>query len=203
MDLKHERQFFNAEESLAVIAGLRRVVRHSPLYTPSMKTGSPYSIQMTNCGRAGWISDSLGYRYARRHPVTGRPWMPIPDELVAAARRLAGPDFDPDCCLINLYRGRHARLGLHRDLDEGDDSKPIVSFSFGDSCEFVIGGPKKTDPQDHILLQSGDAVLFGGSRRLAWHGVTRIFPGTSDLLDGGGRINLTLRQFGNILVHER
>ena len=34
---------------------------------------------------------------------------------------------------------------------------------------------------------------MGGAARLAYHGVDRIKPGTSTLLQGGGRINLTLR----------
>ena len=33
-----------------------------------------------------------------------------------------------------------------------------------------------------------------GKSRLAFHGVTRTYPGTSTLLKNGGRINLTLRR---------
>jgi alkylated DNA repair protein (DNA oxidative demethylase) len=43
-------------------------------------------------------------------------------------------------------------------------------------------------------LASGDAVVLGGGARLAFHGVDRIIPGTSTLLSGGGRINLTMRR---------
>jgi len=43
-------------------------------------------------------------------------------------------------------------------------------------------------------LSSGDALVLAGSDRLAFHGVDRIYPGTSTLLAQGGRINLTLRR---------
>jgi alkylated DNA repair protein (DNA oxidative demethylase) len=45
-----------------------------------------------------------------------------------------------------------------------------------------------------MRLASGDAVVLGGDARLAFHGVDRIIPGTSTLLPGGGRINLTMRR---------
>jgi len=36
--------------------------------------------------------------------------------------------------------------------------------------------------------------VLGSASRLAFHGVDRIYPGTSSLLPEGGRINLTLRR---------
>jgi alkylated DNA repair protein (DNA oxidative demethylase) len=47
-----------------------------------------------------------------------------------------------------------------------------------------------------ILLQSGDAFVFGGPSRLRYHGVARILPGTSPgPLGLEGRLNLTFRQY--------
>jgi alkylated DNA repair protein (DNA oxidative demethylase) len=37
-------------------------------------------------------------------------------------------------------------------------------------------------------------MCFGGPARLVYHGVARVYPNTSPLLIGGGRINLTLRR---------
>jgi alkylated DNA repair protein (DNA oxidative demethylase) len=45
-----------------------------------------------------------------------------------------------------------------------------------------------------IELTSGDVVVLGGVDRLAYHGIDRILPGTSDLLAEGGRFNLPLRR---------
>ncbi len=36
--------------------------------------------------------------------------------------------------------------------------------------------------------------MLGGEDRLAYHGIDRILAGTSDLLEEGGRFNLTLRR---------
>ncbi|MEL6233374.1 MAG: alpha-ketoglutarate-dependent dioxygenase AlkB, partial [Pseudomonadota bacterium] len=38
-----------------------------------------------------------------------------------------------------------------------------------------------------------DVLRLSGPSRLAYHGVARILPGSSDLLDAPGRINLTCR----------
>jgi len=37
-------------------------------------------------------------------------------------------------------------------------------------------------------------VVLAGAARLAHHGVDRVIPGSSRLIPGGGRINLTLRR---------
>jgi alkylated DNA repair protein (DNA oxidative demethylase) len=36
--------------------------------------------------------------------------------------------------------------------------------------------------------------VLGGASRLRYHGVDRVIPGSSTLVPGGGRINLTLRR---------
>ena len=70
----------------------------------------------------------------------------------------------------------------------------MVSLSLGDSCLFRVGGLKRGDPTRSFRLNSGDVVVLGGDARLAFHGVDRIYPGTSTLLAEGGRINLTMRR---------
>ncbi len=52
---------------------------------------------------------------------------------------------------------------------------------------------RRNDPTKSVKLHSGDVVVLGGPSRLAFHGVDRIFAGSSALLPGGGRFNLTLR----------
>jgi len=36
--------------------------------------------------------------------------------------------------------------------------------------------------------------VIGGASRLAFHGIDRLFPGTSTLVPEDGRVNLTLRR---------
>jgi len=181
-----------AQESL--LATLRTVLAQAPLYTPRMpKSGKPLSVRMSNCGALGWVTDETGYRYQATHPETGAPWPPMPGALLAAWRELSGYPHPPEACLINHY-GAEARMGLHQDRDEQDFAAPVVSLSLGDSCQFRLGGTSRRDATRALRIASGDALVFGGAARLAFHGVDRILPGTSTLLPEGGRINLTLRR---------
>ena len=173
---------------------IRRVFAAAPLFVPRMpKSGRPFTVRMSNCGPLGWVSDQSGYRYAATHPETGRPWPPIPDALIAIWNDIAQYPHPPEACLINFY-GPAAKMGLHQDRDEEDFAAPVVSLSLGDCCLFRLGGQKRGDPTRAFRLNSGDALVLGGAARLAFHGVDRIYPGTSRLLAQGGRINLTLRR---------
>jgi len=171
-----------------------RLEREAPFYRPLMPvSGKPFSVQETNFGPLGWVSDMDGYRYADTHPVTGRPWPPMPPVLFALWDALAGHAQEPECCLVNLYRAG-ARMGLHQDRDETALDAPVLSVSLGDDALFRIGGASRRGPTRSVWLRSGDIVVFGGPARLAFHGIDRVAEGTSFLLTGGGRINLTLRR---------
>ncbi|EKF18999.1 alpha-ketoglutarate-dependent dioxygenase AlkB family protein [Nitratireductor pacificus] len=179
----------------ALVEEIRTVVREAPLFVPAMpRTGKEMSVRMTNCGVLGWVTDKeRGYRYQETHPVTGAPWPPIPARLIALWDEVAGHAAAPEACLVNFY-GEGAKMGLHQDRDEQEFSAPVVSVSLGDTCLFRAGGPKRGDKTVSVKLQSGDVVVMGGAGRLAFHGVDRIYPGTSTLLKSPGRINLTLRR---------
>ena len=190
-------QYFSPSAERALLAEIRGVLAEAPLFRPAMpRTGKPFSVAMSNCGPLGWVSDKAGgYRYERVHPVTGKPWPPIPERLLAAWGALTGFPQAPQACLVNYYGGK-ARLGMHRDEDEKDFSAPILSVSLGDRAIFRIGGLRRRDPSLALELASGDVLIMGGPSRLVYHGIDRVLPGTSDLLEEGGRINLTLRYVG-------
>jgi len=194
------RGWFDTAAQRALLDQLRAGLATAPLYRPVMpRTAKPFSVEQSNFGRLGWVSDKNGYRYQTRHPVTGLPWPAIPPPLTALWDRLA-PWFantvpPPDCCLVNLYRAA-ARMGLHQDRDEKDISAPVVGVSLGDEALFRIGGARRGGPSVGVPLTSGDVIAFGGVARLAYHGIDRIRPGTSRLLPGGGRLSLTLRVVG-------
>lgn len=175
---------------------IREVLRAAPLFVPRMpRTGTPFSVRMTNCGPLGWVSDETGYRYQATHPETGAPWPEIPELARAAWDALADHPDPPQACLVNWYEPG-ARMGLHQDRDEADLSAPVVSLSLGDTAVFRYGGTTRKAPTRSIRLESGDALVIGGPSRLAFHGIDRILPGTSTLLTAPGRINLTLRRVG-------
>ena len=178
----------------ALVASLRDVAKAAPFFTPRMpKTGTPFSVKMTNCGVLGWVSDRDGYRYQPHHPETGEPWPPMPDVLLSAWHSLADYPHPPQACLVNFYEAV-AKMGLHQDRDEENFDAPVLSISLGDTGVFRVGGTVRGGPTRSVKLQSGDALSFGGPARLAFHGIDRIMPGTSTLLPQGGRINLTMRR---------
>ena len=173
---------------------IRTLLPEAPLYTPSMpKSGRPLSVRMTNFGEVGWMSDKAGYRYQRAHPETGKAWPAIPDSILSVWASLLPDQPLPDACLVNFYAPT-AKMGLHQDRDEQDFSVPVLSISLGDTALFRLGGQKRSDPTQSFKLSSGDVMMLAGEDRLAFHGVDRIYPGTSTLLKQGGRINITLRK---------
>lgn len=143
------------------------------------------------------------YAYARTAvDGDGAPVKPFPDWLGALGRRAAETALGPqqpyryDIALINFYDG-DARMGMHRDSDERADA-PVVSLSLGDTCVFRFGNTEtRTRPYTDVELRSGDLFVFGGSSRLAYHGVPRVHPGTAPPALGlTGRLNITLRVSG-------
>ena len=186
--------YLDRDLQMVLVAALEQIFAGAPLFTPRMpKSGRPMSVRMSNCGPLGWITDEAGYRYEPNHPVTKQPWPPMPDMLTAMWNELGGYRYPPQACLINFY-GATAKMGLHQDRDEEDFDAPVVSLSLGDACLFRIGGTRRSDATRSFRLSSGDALVLAGNDRLAFHGVDRIYPGTSTLLAQGGRINLTLRR---------
>jgi alkylated DNA repair protein (DNA oxidative demethylase) len=174
-----------------VLAGVER----APFFDPTMpRTGKKLSVRMTNFGPLGWVSDAdKGYRYERLHPLTAKPWPPIPLRLLDLWNETTRYGAPPEACLVNLYR-ESARMGLHRDQDEAAIDAPVLSVSLGDSAHFRFEATDTKSETARLKLASGDVLMFGGPARLMYHGIDRILPGTSTLVLGGGRINLTLRR---------
>jgi alkylated DNA repair protein (DNA oxidative demethylase) len=182
-----------ADAQAALVGEVLEAVRGAPFYRPGTPGGKPMSVEMTGLGPLCWITDARGYRYEPVHPETGMAWPAIPQALLDLWAELCDPVTPPDACLVNLYRGE-ARMGLHQDRDEADFGFPVLSVSLGDTAIFRIGGLKRGDPTRSVRLASGDVCVLAGEARLAFHGVDRVLPGSSRLIPGGGRINLTLRR---------
>jgi alkylated DNA repair protein (DNA oxidative demethylase) len=187
-------EFLSRAQQGVMAEALLGVAQAAPLVRPVTPWGKPMSVRMTSAGRLGWVIERGRYRYTARHPETGTPWPPIPGSVLAVWQAVSGWEDAPDCCLINWY-GEGARMGLHRDADEGEAgfAAPVVSISLGDPARFRIGGANRKDPTRSVILNSGDVVVMGGAARLSYHGIDRVLFGENDLLPGHGRINLTLR----------
>jgi alkylated DNA repair protein (DNA oxidative demethylase) len=184
---------FDAREQAALLADVLAAIERAPFFDPTMpRTGQKFSVRMTNFGPLGWVSDAAkGYRYEPVHPVTAQAWPPIPDRLLCLWDETTGYEAPPEACLVNLYDA-NARMGLHQDKDEAAVDAPVLSVSLGDSAYFRLGGSRTGTSR--VKLNSGDVLMFGGPARLMYHGIDRVLPGTSTLVPGGGRINLTLRR---------
>jgi len=182
----------DAAAQQALLDQVLAAAEDAPFYRPVTPGGRPFSVEMTGLGPLAWVSDRAGYRYQAAHPVTGRPWPTMPQTLVDLWDELTGWPVPPDACLVNLYRG-DAKMGLHQDRDEADLAAPVLSVSLGDTAVFRIGAAE--GGRTHSLkLASGDVCALTGPARLARHGIDRLLAGSSQLVPGGGRINLTLRR---------
>jgi DNA oxidative demethylase len=188
------RDYFVRQEQEALVEQVLQRAEAAPFYRPVMpRSGKPFSVDETNFGPLGWMSDVSGYRYAPLHPTTGHPWPDIPDALVELWRAVSDYPLPPQCCLVNVYRDG-ARMGLHQDRDEAATEAPVVSVSLGDDALFRFGGASRKGTTRSVRLASGDVLTFGGPSRLMFHGIDRVIGGSSTLVPGGGRINLTLRR---------
>ncbi|HEY2179697.1 MAG TPA: alpha-ketoglutarate-dependent dioxygenase AlkB [Caulobacteraceae bacterium] len=185
--------YFDAAAQSRLATAVLEAARGAPFYRPVTPTGKAMSVEMTNLGPLGWVTDAAGYRYEARHPLTGEAWPPIPGALLAMWVDLAPEAPPPDACLVNLYRPG-ARMGLHQDRDEADFAHPVMSVSLGDTALFRIGGTERRAPARSLRLDSGDVCILAGPARLAFHGIDRIVPDSSRVVPDGGRINLTLRR---------
>lgn len=189
--------FVEQREVLDTIKGIR-----PGFYQPVLKSGGKMSIKM-NC--LGWHWSAVDYKYHKvRSEIDGKEAAPIPARFQELAKRalldseyLTESEYRPfDVCIINYYADK-SKLGIHVDNSETSEALesgyPVVSFSIGASCIFQMGGLNRKDPMQDVLLGSGDLVIFGRSKRLAYHGVKKVLEGTDPEGLIPGRFNLTFR----------
>ncbi|KAB2613103.1 hypothetical protein D8674_035419 [Pyrus ussuriensis x Pyrus communis] len=189
-------------------------------YRPGYRDGAKLNLMMMCLGK-NW--DPETGQYGDRRPVDGAIPPKIPDEFfqlvenaIKESQSLIMKDSKtsnskgilpwmiPDICLVNFYSSS-GRLGLHQDRDESEQSLckclPVVSFSIGDTAEFLYGEQRDVDRANKVILESGDVLIFGGKSRHVFHGVSSIKPDTAPktLLEKtnlrAGRLNLTFREY--------
>ena len=197
----HLKQHLSLAQQRAVVESCRALMDGAvPGYVPVVRGGGKMHVRMLCLGRH-W--NGMTYRYEEaRSDYDQLAVPPLPTEFRDLARDIAasaGMKLDADLCILNYY-GAEGRMGLHQDKDESPQSLaagvPIVSISLGDTARFLFGGLRRRDPVEPLLLESGDAFVFGGPARLRYHGVSRIVSGTAPSELGlDGRFNLTLRQY--------
>jgi alkylated DNA repair protein (DNA oxidative demethylase) len=197
----HLKGYLSLDEQRVLLASCRALIDGDvPGYVPIVRGGGTMHVRMLCLGRH-WNGKTYAYE-AVRSDFDQLAVPPLAEPLRDLARGVAataGMSFAPDLCILNYY-DHEGRMGLHQDKDESAQSLalglPVVSVSLGDSARFLFGGLRRRDPVEALLLESGDAFVFGGPARLRYHGVSRIVPSTAPPALGlEGRFNLTFRQY--------
>ncbi|TRY66581.1 hypothetical protein DNTS_009852 [Danionella cerebrum] len=128
-----------------------------------------------------WVT--LGYHYDwNSKTYSSEKYTAFPEELhllshkVAAACGFSG--FKAEAGILNYYKA-DSSLGIHVDESELDHTRPLLSFSFGQTAVFLLGGTKREDCPTAMFMQSGDLMVMSGASRLLYHAVPCIVPAPS------------------------
>ncbi|XP_045919652.1 nucleic acid dioxygenase ALKBH1 [Micropterus dolomieu] len=146
---------------------------HGLGFPPSGKRGPKTLLE-----RLRWVT--LGYHYNwDTKTYSANHYTPFPADLhllssqITAACGFRG--FNAEAGILNYYRS-DSSLGIHVDESELDHSRPLLSFSFGQSAIFLLGGIRRQDPPTAMYMHSGDMMVMSGQSRLLYHAVPRIVP---------------------------
>lgn len=216
------KNFLKPDDQVEIIKRCRDLgVGPGGFYQPGYKEGAKLSLRMMCLGK-NWDPDLSAYGDVRPFDAAQPPKIPeeltklVKDAIEASHEFLKQRDsrasnplselplMSPDICVVNFYTSS-GKLGLHRDKDEAksslDRGLPVVSFSLGDTAEFLYGDDRDEAKALKIKLESGDVLIFGGQSRHIFHGVSSIAPETAPLCVTDkanlrpGRLNLTFRQY--------
>ncbi|KAK2878951.1 hypothetical protein Q8A67_019742 [Cirrhinus molitorella] len=125
-----------------------------------------------------WVT--LGYHYDwNSKTYSPDHYTPFPKELHSLSYKVAAacgfPGFNAEAGILNYYRS-DSSLGIHVDESELDHTRPLLSFSFGQTAIFLLGGTKREDRPTAMFMNSGDIMVMSGPSRLLYHAVPCIVP---------------------------
>src|ERR1700757_2665358 len=70
---------FASDMAVRLVAAVDQITAVAPFRNMVTPGGFRMSVGMTNCGRAGWVTDRKGDRYEPTDPITGTPWPATPE----------------------------------------------------------------------------------------------------------------------------
>ncbi|KAG8448999.1 hypothetical protein GDO86_015891 [Hymenochirus boettgeri] len=134
--------------------------------------------QKTLLEKLRWVT--LGYHYNWDTKTYNHehhtPFPPDLAELSCCVSAACGfHSFKPEAGILNYYH-LDSSLGIHVDESELDHQSPLLSFSFGQSCIFLLGGLTREHTPTAMMMHSGDIMVMSGQSRLLYHAVPRILP---------------------------
>ncbi|CAK8532417.1 unnamed protein product [Lathyrus sativus] len=212
----HLKGYISITDQIKIVKVCRELgLGDGGFYQPGYEDGTKLHLKMMCLGK-NW--DPQTSKYVDQRPSDGSVPPKIPPEFLTlvhsaledshAVTKLSNSKqpftFSPDICIVNFY-SLNGQLGLHKDKDESKESLdaglPVVSFSIGNSAEFLYRDEMEVEAKK-VVLESGDVLIFGGKARNVFHGVSAIKPDTapSSLINETnlrkpGRLNLTFRQY--------
>ena len=176
------------------------------------------SETVTNQYVLGMRWATLGYKYDWTKKVYNKEaFSPFPSALRDVCRRIVAQlpalenarpatAYDPQTAIVN-YFPTGSMMMAHQDKSEVSLECPLVSISLGCTAVFLMGTANRDDKPYAFYLRSGDAVVFTGPSRLAYHAVPRVLDDCpAELLDSekagqteagdGGELKLGQRMAG-------
>ena len=195
----------DAQVALAEVAMARGNHPTDGFWRPA-EDGAPRVLNCSVPNSRGRVFDAIG-----RFPTT---FVEACATSVRTARAADPhmPAMDPTHLLM-VYYEKGKGIFWHKDnaRNDGRNDHPVVSFSLGNRCSFSVqhnwswaATPRRGEKRT-IILESGDALLFGGACRYIHHSVTGVKRNTAPpwlpmLKDR--RLNLTFRDAPEVAGEE-
>lgn len=191
---KHSRSLITdpaitADTSIDVLSAVKPLPVPSTTVKPESASDLLYKLRWTNLGLM-YHWDTKSYRFQEVFQNGMDSIIPVPSDLAHLSKLLLDAipqhlvphhqdwsSFKPESGIINFYQLKNALMG-HVDQSELVEDQPLVSFSFGHSAVFLIGGTTRDERPTALYLRSGDALIMSGSCRRVYHGVPRVVEGT-------------------------
>lgn len=144
------------------------------------KSGESIEDPKSKINKLRWIT--LGYHYnwtTNIYENSPERISKFPDELVNLCKNHANlcsfNSFEPQAGIINYYHANISMMKAHQDESEFTFNQPILSYSIGCSCIFLLGNTSTDIPPIPIWMRSGDLMIMGGHSRVFYHGRFFIF----------------------------
>ncbi|KAM5129684.1 nucleic acid dioxygenase ALKBH1 isoform 2-T2 [Mantella aurantiaca] len=133
-----------------------------------------------------WVTLGFHYNWETKKYYKEK-FTPFPADLAKLSRCVAlacgFSNFKAEAAILNYYH-MDSSLGIHVDEAELDHQSPLLSFSFGQSSIFLLGGQSREVAPTAMMMNSGDIMIMAGASRLLYHAVPRILrhPGGGGVL---------------------